>query len=475
MRNDYEAVIGLEVHAELLTKTKMFCSCPQQFGAEPNTLCCPTCLGLPGALPTLNRHAVDLAILAGLTTNCQISTYCRMDRKNYFYPDLPKAYQISQLDLPLCRDGYLTIDTAEGRKQIGIERIHIEEDAGKLIHDASGETLIDFNRCGVPLIEIVSKPELRSAEEARAYLLVLRSLLLYAGVSDCKMNEGSLRCDVNLSVRPRGSSAFGVRTELKNLNSFSFVARAIEYETERQIRILEEGGRIVQETRRFDESTGKTLSMRIKENAEDYRYFPEPDLPPIVLSEAHIASLRASLPRLPDERKETYRRDFGLSEYDASQLVSDRPLSDYFEQAAKKTAYRKILANLILTDLLKLNREERFSCPISPVSMAELTDLLGEGVINSSTAKKLLSLLWEEDQSPRALVEEKNLAQIRDEALLCEWIRKMLDENPKLLADYRRGKTAVTKAMTGKVMAMTGGRADPVLLERLLQNALDQT
>ena len=475
MKGNYELVIGLEVHAELLTETKMFCACSQRFGAEPNTLCCPVCLGLPGALPTLNRRAVDLAILAGLATNCQIATKCRMDRKNYFYPDLPKAYQISQLDLPLCRGGYVTVDTSEGKKRIGIQRIHIEEDAGKLIHASSGETLVDFNRCGVPLIEIVSEPDLRSAEEAKAYLQALRTLLLYAGVSDCRMNEGSLRCDVNLSVRPKDSTSLGVRTELKNLNSFSFVARAIEYEAERQIRILEEGGQVIQETRRFEESTGRTLPMRSKEDAADYRYFPEPDLPPIVLSEAHIEALRATLPRLPDERKAFYLRNLGLTDYDASVLVSDRALADYFEEAAEMTARPKLLANLILTELMKLCREERFGSRISPRSMAELSDLLWEGVINSSTAKKVISMLWEKDQSPRILVEQSNLAQIRDESLLRELVTKMLAENPKLLSDYRGGKLAAAKAMTGRVMAMSGGRADPILLEQVLKEALKES
>ncbi|MBQ9086763.1 MAG: Asp-tRNA(Asn)/Glu-tRNA(Gln) amidotransferase subunit GatB [Clostridia bacterium] len=471
----YETIIGLEVHAELLTETKMFCSCPQKFGGEPNTRCCPVCLGLPGALPVLNRRAVDLAVLAGLATSCDVATQCKMDRKNYFYPDLPKAYQISQMDLPLCRNGYLTIDAKEGEKRIGITRIHMEEDAGKLIHDPTEGTLIDFNRCGVPLIEIVSEPDLRSAEEALAYLQKLRSVLLYVGASDCRMNEGSFRCDVNLSVRPVGEWALGVRTELKNLNSFSFTARAIEYEAARQINILEAGGQVLQETRRFDPSSGKTLPMRSKEDAADYRYFPEPDLPYIVLSREHISALGATLPMLPDERRKRYREVFGVSAYDASLLVSDRSMADYFEAAAPLTAYPKLLANLMITDLMKLNREEYFSCPISPAHMAEVADLLGNGAVNSSTAKKLTVWLWKKDQSPRTLVEEKQLSQIRDESVLRSAVTEMLAENPKLLADYRGGKLAAAKAMTGRVMAKTEGRADPLILDKILKEELSRT
>ena len=332
----YEMVIGLEVHVELKTKTKIFCNCKTDFGAEPNTHVCPVCMGMPGTLPVLNRKVVDYAIKAGLATNCTIARFSKQDRKNYFYPDLPKAYQISQYDLPLCEHGHVDIETENGAKRIGITRIHIEEDAGKLVHDDKLGTLIDCNRCGVPLIEIVSEPDIRSAEEADAYLRKLRAAILYTGVSDCKMNEGSLRCDVNLSVRKPGEP-FGTRTEMKNLNSFQFIAKAIDYEYHRQVDALESGEGVVQETRRFDANSGKTYSMRKKEDANDYRYFPDPDLPPIVITEEKLAALKAEIPMLPDERKAIYTEKFGLTAYDSEVITNELAVADYFEETANNT------------------------------------------------------------------------------------------------------------------------------------------
>ena len=334
---DYEMVAGLETHVELKTATKIFCGCSTAFGAEPNTQCCPVCTGMPGSLPVLNRQVVHYAIKAGLAVNCRIASYSKEDRKNYFYPDLPKAYQISQYDLPLCENGYLDIETGEGRKRIGITRIHIEEDAGKLIHQEGKGTLIDYNRCGVPLIEIVSEPDFRSVEEIKAYLRKLRATILYTGVSDCKMNEGSLRVDVNLSVRKKGEETLGTRTEMKNLNSFQFIAKAVEYEFRRQVEALEAGEEIIQETRRFDQASGKTFSMRRKEDANDYRYFPDPDLPPIEVSPDLLRELQAQIPVLPDQRKKEYVKRFGLTDYAAEQITLSREAADYFEQAARRT------------------------------------------------------------------------------------------------------------------------------------------
>ena len=440
MRSDYELTVGLEVHAELKTKTKIFCSCPTVYGAEPNTLCCPVCMGLPGALPVLNRAVVELAIRAGLATHCSIAPISTHDRKNYFYPDMPKAYQISQYATPLCRDGYLDLDLPDGQKRIGIERIHIEEDAGKLIHDPHRGTLLDFNRCGVPLIEIVSAPDLHSADEARAYLRKLRTILLYTEVSDCKMNEGSLRCDVNLSVRRRGDAALGVRTEIKNLNSIAFVGKAIEDEFARQTELIERGEPIVQETRRFDERSGKTVRMRVKENADDYRYFPEPDLPPIYTTDEQVDAIRRTLPRLPDERAAEYRSSYAISRADAEQITADRAMADYFEAAAAHTAHKKTLVGFLLTEIVRLSQGEQFLCPISPENLAELATLTGEATINSSTAKSLISELWSHDQSPAALVRERGLAQINDGELLRSIVIKILADNPKILSDYQSGK-----------------------------------
>lgn len=474
MLKDYEMVIGLEVHVELKTKTKIFCSCPTDFGTAPNTQTCPVCLGLPGTLPVLNGKVVDYAVKAGLATNCTIARFSKQDRKNYFYPDLPKAYQISQYDLPLCEHGWLDIETVDGTKRIGITRIHIEEDAGKLMHDDEKGTMIDCNRCGVPLIEIVSEPDIRSAEEAKAYLQKLRAIILYTGVSDCKMNEGSLRCDVNLSVRKKGTEAFGTRTEMKNLNSFQFIVKAIEYEYRRQVEAIESGEKIVQETRRFDANTGKTYSMRTKENANDYRYFPDPDLPPIKLTEEKIASLQAEIPRLPDQRKREYMETYGLSAYDGEVLTTDMAIADYFEKAAAQTRYPKLVANMLLSEVMRLAGGEESVCKILPQRMAVLADLSGDGVINSATVKKLIKELWKADFDVAEKVEREGLAQISDETVILQWVQEAIQQNPKSVADYRKGKKAAAKAIVGKVMAASGGRANPIVVDRLVEAQLNQ-
>jgi aspartyl-tRNA(Asn)/glutamyl-tRNA(Gln) amidotransferase subunit B len=473
MIKDYEMVIGLEVHVELKTETKIFCSCPTAFGAAPNTQTCPVCLGLPGTLPVLNGKVVEYAVKAGLATNCTIARFSKQDRKNYFYPDLPKAYQISQYDLPLCEHGWLDIETVDGAKRIGITRIHIEEDAGKLMHDDEKGTMIDCNRCGVPLIEIVSEPDIRSAEEAKAYLQKLRAIILYTGVSDCKMNEGSLRCDVNLSVRKKGTEAFGTRTEMKNLNSFQFIVKAIEYEYKRQVEAIEAGEKIVQETRRFDASTGKTYSMRTKENANDYRYFPDPDLPPIRLTEEKIQRLQDQIPRLPDQRKKEYMEKYGLSAYDGEVLTTDMAMADYFEKAAAETQYPKLVANMLLSEVMRLAGGEEDVCKIQPERMAALATLSGDGVINSATVKKLIKELWEADFDVAEKVEREGLAQVSDEAVILEWVQEAIRQNPKSVADYQKGKKAAAKAIVGKVMAASGGRANPTVVDRLVEAQLN--
>ncbi len=474
MKSDYEMVIGLEVHCELKTKTKIFCGCSTAFGAEPNTQCCPVCMGMPGALPVLNRQVVDYAVKAGMALNCTIARFSKEDRKNYFYPDLPKAYQISQFDLPLCEHGHLDIETAAGPKRIGITRIHIEEDAGKLVHGEEG-TYCDYNRCGVPLIEIVSEPDIRSAEEARAYVQKLRAILLYAGVSDCRMQEGSLRCDVNLSVRKKGESRLGVRTEMKNLNSFQFIVKAIEYEFARQVEALEAGEPVVQETRRFDQITGKTYTMRKKENSDDYRYFPDPDLPPIVLDGETLARLRESIPALPDERKARYMEEYGLSSKDAEHLVAERTIADYFEETAKRTAYPKHVVSLLTTEifrLLSLHPSEEPAIPVSPDHLARLADLLGEGRINSGTGKRLLGQMWEDDADPERLADEQNLWQISDPAALLPFAREAIEKKPRSADDYRKGKTQALQALVGHCLRATGGQGNPQVIRSLLEKEL---
>ena len=464
----YEMVIGLEVHVELKTKTKIFCNCKTDFGAEPNTHVCPVCMGMPGTLPVLNKKVVDYAIKAGLATNCSIARFSKQDRKNYFYPDLPKAYQISQYDLPLCEHGYVDIETADGSKRIGITRIHIEEDAGKLVHDAKLGTLIDCNRCGVPLIEIVSEPDIRSAEEADAYLRKLRAAILYTGVSDCKMNEGSLRCDVNLSVRKPGEP-FGTRTEMKNINSFQFIAKAIDYEYRRQVDALESGASVVQETRRFDADSGKTYSMRKKEDANDYRYFPDPDLPPIVITEEKLAALKAEIPMLPDERKKLYTETYGLTAYDSEVITNELAVADYFEKTACATRYPKLAANMLITDILRSYDSENGDLPVKPERLAALADLLGDGKINSSTGKKIVGELLVSDFDPAVYVAEHGLEQINDRAVLEQAVREVLMSDAKSVASYKAGKTAALKALVGKVMAKTGGKANPVMVNELTQ------
>ena len=468
----YEMIVGLEVHAELRTESKIFCSCSTAFGAPPNTQCCPVCMGLPGALPTLNRSVVALALRAGLATGCTVADRTHMDRKNYFYPDMPKAYQISQYDQPLCRNGFLEIETEAGRRRIGIVRIHVEEDVGKLFHDGSGEARLDYNRAGVGLIEIVSAPDIRSGEEARAYLQKLRTVLLYTGVSDCRMNEGSLRCDVNLSVRRRGDEGYGTRVEIKNLNSFAFIVKAIDYEFSRQVSLIEAGEAVLQETRRFDEATGRTERMRGKESAEDYRYFPEPDLPLLVIDEAWVRRIAETLPRLPDRRMAEYGERYGISPSDGEVLTADRAMADFFENAAACAKHPKRVASLMLSELARLSVGETFSCPISPAHVAELADLWGEDRVNSSTAKALVAELWREDQSPAELVQARGLGQINDRDTLAAVVERVIAENPRAVADYRNGKKAAAKVIVGRVMAQTSGRANPVLTNDLVVEVL---
>ena len=467
MNHNFETVIGLEVHAELRTATKIFCACPNVFGAEPNTLCCPVCAGLPGGVPRLNRSAVEKAITAGLALNCEIASVCRMDRKQYFYPDLPKAYQISQNEYPICKNGYLEIETDGGKKRIGITRIHLEEDAGKLVHTEGG-TEVDCNRCGVGLIEIVSEPDLRSAEEAVAYLKALRAILLACKVSDCKMQEGSLRCDVNLSIRPVGSTEMGVRTEIKNLNSFSFVEKAIGAEIKRQIRELAQEGRVLMRTVRFLPETLRTEPMRLKESAADYRFFPEPNLPPVRIGAEEIDALRAELPELPNAKKERFCAQYGVSPSDAAVLVSDEGLASYFEETAARSAYPRQVCNLLVNDLLRFCQSEPFDCPVLPQRLGELSDLLGESQITRAVAKSLLLRLAKEDFSPLDVATREGLMQIGDESMILVWASEVVEENAKSVNDYRGGKSNALRALQGKLMAKSRGRANPATAERLL-------
>ena len=465
----YEAVIGLEVHIELKTKHKIFCDCEVSFGDPPNTHVCPVCLAMPGSLPVLNHEVVDFAICAGLLTNCEIALSSRIDRKNYFYPDLPKAYQLSQADEPLCRNGYVDVSTEDGTSRIRVNRIHIEEDAGKLIHTDEATSLIDMNRGGVPLIEIVSEPDIHSADEAVAYLRKLRSLVRYTGISDGRMNEGSLRCDVNLSIREKGSEVLGTRAEMKNLNSFNYIARAIESEFRRQVAIVEEGGTIEQETRRYDEKTDQTTAMRSKEDAADYRYFPDPDLCRIEVTPEEIAEIRAHIPKMAEERKLEYIDQFSLNEYEAERLTEDKVVADFFETAAKNSRYPKVLSSLIMTELSPLfDDDNEAELPLAPERLATLADLLGDEKINSNTGKKVLRLLLEEDFDPENYVKEQDLMQITDRATLQPIVESAIAQNQRAVEDYRNGKEAAIKAIIGRVMRETSGRAYPLLVEEMI-------
>ena len=471
MIDGYEMVVGLEVHAELATRTKIFCACPTGYGAAPNTQCCPVCLGYPGALPVLNGEVVHFASKAGLALGCEIARFSKHDRKNYFYPDLPKAYQISQFDLPLCTGGQLTISTKDGEKIIGITRIHIEEDAGKLLHDERG-TFLDMNRCGVPLIEIVSEPDIRTPQEADAYLRKLRTVLRYTGVSDCKMQEGSLRCDVNLSIHKPGEP-FGTRTEMKNLNSFVSVVKAIEAEYARQVAAVKAGETIRQETRRFDQRTGETYAMRRKENANDYRYFPEPDLMPIALTEEQIAAWQAELPLLPDARKAAYIKEYGLTDYAAEQLVSELSIAEYYEAAAKLTRAPRTLANLLITEVFRLLEGEDASICIPAGHLARLADMTESGEINNNTAKAAIAEIWQSGLDPDTYVSRNGLRQISDAAELLPLVQRVVEENPKIVAQYYGGKDTAKRAIMGAAMRLASGKANPNVLMRLVDEVLD--
>jgi len=465
--NGYEAVIGLEVHAELKTRTKIFCSCSAQFGGSPNTNVCPICLGMPGALPMLGEEPVIFAVRAGLALNCRINRKSWFDRKNYYYPDLPKGYQITQYERPICEGGGVPV-TVDGRKYaIELERIHLEEDAGKLIHRGDS-TYADYNRSGVPLIEIVSRPVMHSAAEVKAYLTSLRRILLGIGVSDCRMNEGSLRCDVNVSVRPAGSCEMGVKTEIKNLNSISYAGRAVDDEIRRQIGVLQAGEKVVPETRRFNEDTGKTERMRLKETAVDYRYFTEPNIPPLVLSEEYIDGIRREMPKMPDERAEDFCRNYGMKPDDAYLVTSTPEIAGYFEECAEKTAYKSAASSLFVGEVLTKLDENAFSIYVDPALFAEVCDLFGEGKVVSGNAKKLIHLAAETGESPRKLAEKERMMKISDEAVLLPAVKRAIAANPKAVADFRKGKTAAAKQILGAVMRETGGAADPAAAEKII-------
>ena len=475
-KEDYELVVGLEVHAELSTKTKIFCSCPTAFGAEPNTQTCPICMAMPGTLPVLNEKVVEYAVKAGLATDCEIARDSKNDRKNYFYPDLPKSYQISQFDKPLCEHGKIEIETSQGEKTIGITRIHIEEDAGKLNHDEfGGGSLVDLNRAGVPLIEIVSEPDLRTTEEVELYLKKLKSILEYIEVSDCKMEEGSLRADVNVSVRKKGEEKFGTRTEMKNMNSFRSITRAIEYEMERQIEVIENGGKIEQETLRWDEVSGKTFSMRDKENAQDYRYFPDPDLVAIKLSEEYIENIKKNLPELPESRKERYLQQYKLSQKDAKILTSSKYLSDLFEGAIKVCNNPKAVNNWIISDISRILNEtetEPMHIPFDCNQLGKLVILIDKGVISTSIGKKVLEELFENPRDPEEIIKEKGWIQISDEGEIKKIVLEILGANPQSIVDYKAGKDRALGFLVGQAMKTTKGKANPKMLNEMFLEEL---
>ncbi len=477
-REDYEIVIGLEVHAELSTKTKIFCNCSTEFGADPNTHVCPVCMAMPGTLPVLNEKVVEYAVKAGLATGCEISRDSKNDRKNYFYPDLPKSYQISQFDKPLCEHGKVEIEEDGEKKIIGITRIHIEEDAGKLNHNEfGGGSLVDLNRAGVPLIEIVSEPDMRSAKDAENYLKKIKSILEYIEVSDCKMQEGSLRADVNVSVRKKGAKEFGTRTEMKNMNSFRSIVRAIEYESERQIDVLEDGGIITQETLRWDDVSGKTFTMRDKEDAQDYRYFPEPDLVAIRLSEEYIENIKNNLPELPESRKERYLKEYNLSEKDSKMLTASKYLSNMFEQALAICGNAKAVANWLLSDVSRILNEKEIEpdqIPFTAEQLAKMIELIEKGTISSAIGKKVLEELFENPRNPEEIIKEKGWIQISDEGAIKEVVAKILQNNPQSIADFKAGKDRALGFLVGQAMKETKGKANPQMLNKMFLEELNK-
>ena len=478
MSKNYETVIGLEVHVELATKTKIFCSCSTEFGGKPNTHTCPVCTGMPGSLPVLNKQVVEYALAVGLATNCQIHQYCKFDRKNYFYPDNPQNYQISQLYLPICHDGGVEIETAGGKKIIGIHEIHMEEDAGKLVHDEWEDcSLVDYNRSGVPLIEIVSEPDMRSAEEVIAYLEKLRQIIQYLGASDCKLQEGSMRADVNLSVREVGAEKFGTRTEMKNLNSFKAIAHAIEGERERQIELIEAGRKVIQETRRWDDNKESSFTMRSKEDAQDYRYFPDPDLTPVVISDEWIAEVKARQPELRSEKLERYKKEFDIPDYDAQIITNSKHMADLFEAATAICKKPKKVSNWLMGETLRLLKENNMDpedLSFAPENLAKLVDLADAGTVNSSVAKEVFEQIFKENVDPEVYIEEHGLKTVNDEGALKATIEQIVSENLQSVADYKGGKKKAIGFLVGQTMKAMKGKADPASVNKILKEILDQ-
>ena len=476
MAKEYETVIGLEVHVELATKTKIFCGCSTAFGGAPNTHTCPVCTGMPGSLPVLNRQVVEYAIAVGLATNCEITRYGKFDRKNYFYPDNPQNYQISQLYLPICRNGFVEVQTEQGSKKIGIHEIHMEEDAGKLIHDEWEDvSLVDYNRSGVPLIEIVSEPDMRSAEEVIAYLEKLRMIIQYLGASDCKLQEGSMRADVNLSVREVGAEAFGTRTEMKNLNSFKAIAHAIEGERERQIDLLAAGEPVIQETRRWDDGKGCSYAMRSKEDAQDYRYFPDPDLVPVVVDDEWLARIRAAQPEFRSEKIERYKREFDIPEYDIEIITASKRMADLFEETTAICGQPKKVSNWLMVETMRLLKEkgmEPEDIRFSPKHLAGLISLVDAKAINSSVAKEVFEVMFENDTDPEQYVEEKGLKTVQDEGALRSTVEAVIAANPQSVQDYRSGKEKAIGFLVGQTMKAMQGKADPGRINSLLRELL---
>ncbi len=476
MAKQYETVIGLEVHVELATKTKIFCGCSTEFGGAPNTHTCPVCTGMPGSLPVLNKQVVEYALAVGLATNCTITRYCKFDRKNYFYPDNPQNYQISQLYLPICRNGYVEIDTPEGTKKVGIHEIHMEEDAGKLIHDEWEDcSLVDFNRSGVPLIEIVSEPDMRSADEVIAYLDKLRLIIQYLGASDCKLQEGSMRADVNLSVREVGCEKFGTRTEMKNLNSFRAIARAIEGERNRQIELLEEGKPVIQETRRWDDNKEYSYAMRSKEDAQDYRYFPDPDLAPVFISDQWLESVKSRQPELRTEKMKRYKEEFDIPDYDIEIITGTKHMADIFEATVALGSQPKKVSNWLMVETLRLLKEKEMEpedIRFSPENLAKLIGLTERKVINSTMAKEVFEEMFDRDMDPEKYVEEKGLKTVSDEGALKKTIEEVIAANPQSVEDYKNGKEKAIGFLVGQTMKAMKGKADPASVNRLLKELL---